>query len=279
MNVAKTLFVTDLDGTLLKNDRTISENTKNIINQLIDEGMHITYATARAFNSSGKITKDIHFNLPVITRNGAVLADQGKQVETEILKFNKAEVEQLKKILSGRIENCGFVTTYSENQMSKRYKPNQLCVGMQHYMEDHKDDNKMHALLGDEDIFDGLVTYITLIDTKENLQPIFDVISQYDTWESVLQEDVYWKDYWLEICPKGTTKAKAILKCMKNCNCESVVVFGDSVNDLSMFEVADEAYAVANALPEVKDKATKIIDSNENDGVAKFLMDAWLGKK
>ena len=150
---------------------------------------------------------------------------------------------------------------------------------LKHYMEDHKDDNKMHALPGDEDIFDGLVTYITLIDTKENLQPIFDVISQYDTWESVLQEDVYWKDYWLEICPKGATKAKAILKCMKNCNCESVVVFGDSVNDLSMFEVADEAYAVANALPEVKDKATKIIDSNENDGVAKFLMDAWLGKK
>ena len=63
MNVAKTLFVTDLDGTLLKNDRTISENTKNIINQLIDEGMHITYATARAFNSSGKITKDIVLNI------------------------------------------------------------------------------------------------------------------------------------------------------------------------------------------------------------------------
>ena len=50
-----------------------------------------------------------------------------------------------------------------------------------------------------------------------------------------------------------------------------VVVFGDSVNDIPMFQIADEAYAVENALPELKKYATQIIASNEDDGVAKLL--------
>ena len=49
------------------------------------------------------------------------------------------------------------------------------------------------------------------------------------------------------------------------------MVFGDGLNDLEMFEVADECYAMANAEPELKEVATKIIESNDNDGVARWL--------
>ena len=52
---------------------------------------------------------------------------------------------------------------------------------------------------------------------------------------------------------------------------DKIVVFGDSVNDIPMFKIADEAYAVENALSELKTFATEIIDSNEKDGVAEFL--------
>lgn len=43
-----TLYVSDLDGTLLRSDETISEYTSNIINSLIDRGMIFSYATARS---------------------------------------------------------------------------------------------------------------------------------------------------------------------------------------------------------------------------------------
>ena len=49
------------------------------------------------------------------------------------------------------------------------------------------------------------------------------------------------------------------------------MAFGDSVNDIPMFKIADEAYAVENALPELKEYATAVIASNEEDGVAEFL--------
>lgn len=61
--------------------------------------------------------------------------------------------------------------------------------------------------------------------------------------------------------------------------CDRIVVFGDSVNDISMFEIADEAYAVENAIDELKEKATSVIDSNDEDGVAKLLSERWDGDK
>ncbi|MBP5191967.1 MAG: HAD hydrolase family protein, partial [Eubacterium sp.] len=55
-NDMKTLYVTDLDGTLMRNDMKISDESVRILNQLIDKGVLITYATARSFHSSYDIT-------------------------------------------------------------------------------------------------------------------------------------------------------------------------------------------------------------------------------
>jgi len=52
-----------------------------------------------------------------------------------------------------------------------------------------------------------------------------------------------------------------------------VISFGDAVNDIPMFEISDECYAVQNAVDELKAIATGVIGSNEEDGVARWLMD------
>ena len=75
----------------------------------------------------------------------------------------------------------------------------------------------------------------------------------------------------MEICPRNCTKAKAILKMKELLGFGKVVVFGDSVNDLPMFRAADEAYAVDNALEELKGIATGVIGRNDEDAVARFL--------
>lgn len=71
----------------MHNDKTLSEFTINILNKLIDQGMLITYATARSFQSAWEITKDIHFTISVITRNGTVLANQILKMVIEISRF------------------------------------------------------------------------------------------------------------------------------------------------------------------------------------------------
>lgn len=271
----KTLYVTDLDGTLMRNDKTLSDRTIRTINSLIDQGMLITYATARSFHSAWEITRDIHFSIPVITRNGTVLADQIQKKEIDISRFGDSDVNQLRQMLSGILEPMGFVTAYFDGHMTKSYRQGELGIGLQKYVDDHSSDKRMRPVTGDIDLFAGIVTYVTLIAEKEELQPIYEKVRNAGNWECVFQKDTYGEEYWLEICPCGATKAKAVLRCKERLGCDRVVVFGDSVNDLSMFAVADEAYAVANGIDEVKEKATRIIDSNEEDGVAKFLMKQW----
>lgn len=269
---SKTLYVTDLDGTLMRNDKTLSEDTIRIINSLIDQGMLITYATARSFHSAWEITKEIHFSVPVITRNGTVLANQLLKKETDIQQFSDCDVHRLRHMLSGIIEHKGFVTAYFDGRMTKSYRKGELTIGLQKYVDNHSGDKRMKPVTDDMDLFAGIVTYVTLIAEKEELQPVYEKLHHTGNWECVFQKDTYGDEYWLEICPHGATKAQAVLKCKENLGCDRIVVFGDSINDLSMFEIADEAYAVANAIDEVKSRATLIIDSNENDGVANFLM-------
>ena len=68
-----------------------------------------------------------------------------------------------------------------------------------------------------------------------------------------------------------TLEILMILKMKEQYGFRKVVAFGDSVNDMPMFRVADEAYAVGNALEELKNIATGVIGRNEDDAVARFL--------
>jgi hydroxymethylpyrimidine pyrophosphatase-like HAD family hydrolase len=63
---------------------------------------------------------------------------------------------------------------------------------------------------------------------------------------------------------------KEILKCDK------LITFGDAINDIPMFKISDESYAVENAVDELKKYANGIIESNEKDGVVKWLEENYL---
>ena len=101
-----TLYVTDLDGTLMRTDKTLSRYTLETVNRLIDEGMLITYATARLFQSAYEITKDIHFNLPVYAVENAI--DELKEKATSVIDSN--DEDGVAKFLSERWDGDKFVT-------------------------------------------------------------------------------------------------------------------------------------------------------------------------
>ena len=126
-----------------------------------------------------------------------------------------------------------------------------------------------------DELWAGDVGYITMIDDRDVLRPVYEKVKDSSGWEAVFQQDSYDEEYWLEICPENSTKAKAIVRLKEKLGLDKIVVFGDSVNDIPMFQVADEAYAVENALPELKKYATAVIGSNEEDGVAEYLQQLY----
>ena len=271
----KTLYISDLDGTLMRSDQSLSEFTVQTLNDLIERGMLISYATARSFQSASAVTRQIRFAVPVITRNGCVFADQREKKEIKILRFSEDEKRTLRRLLDGVIDTIGFVTAYFDGGMRKVYLDGPLCPGFRSYVDDYAGDPRMHPIHDPDRLFDGMVTYVTLIAEKEALQPVFERVKDAGPWECVFQKDTYSPYFWLEICPPGATKANAVSALKKQLGCDKLVVFGDTKNDLSMFSAADLKCAVENADEEVKAAADVILPSNDEDGVARFLLEEF----
>lgn len=87
--------------------------------------------------------------------------------------------------------------------------------------------------------------------------------------------NIYNGMYCLEIFSSKVNKKNALIKLKKLLGCEEVVVFGDNFNDLPMIELANRSYVPENALPEIKEKVTGVLEDCNHDGVAKFLQNEF----
>lgn len=268
--VGDTLYVSDLDGTLMRNDATLSEYTVNTINDLIEKGVAFTYATARSVESARPIAGGLKLKLPVITRNGAVLADNqtGRHLEKAV--FSETDVKRLKELLT-ELPRYGFVSVFLGEEMHRLYVDCDRSPELQGYIDYYENNPTVRPVATVEELFCGIPGYVTLVGSKEEIAPLYERVKVYEGWETLFQKDTYRDEYWLEICPQNCTKAKTIKKLKERYGFQRIVVFGDGLNDIPMFQIADESYAVANALEELKKIATGVIDCNENDAVANFI--------
>lgn len=71
----KTLYISDMDGTLLNDGGKVSRRSVEIINELIKKGMLFTVATARSAMSAAELLKDIDISVPAVLMNGVFLFD------------------------------------------------------------------------------------------------------------------------------------------------------------------------------------------------------------
>ena len=110
---------------------------------------------------------------------------------------------------------------------------------------------------------------MTCIDGEEKLAPLYEKYR--DIHHCVFSKDIYSGEQWLEMMPKGISKATAARQLMEHLGCERLVAFGDGKNDIELFEAADESCAVENADGELKATAKHIIGSNNADGGVKWI--------
>lgn len=265
----KTLYVTDLDGTLMRDDKTISNESVAILNRLLAQDIFLTYATARSLGSASEITKNISFKLPVIIRNGTILANPQSRKEIEISTFGE-ELQHIRQALTD-ITIPGFATAYFGSKEVKLCLTGRTNEGFQDYLQNHSADRRIHMVDTEDKLYEGKTCYFTFIAPKDELLPLYERVKHIEEINCIFQQDKYRPEYWLELCPKNATKATAIQKVKQLCGCQKVIVFGDSANDIPMFHMADEAYATQNAIDGLKEIATGIIEDNNADGVAKWL--------
>ena len=264
----KTLYVSDLDGTLLRSDETTSDYTNSVINDLTAKGILFSYATARSLITAKKVTKGIDANIPLIVYNGAFIMDN---VTGKILKANYFEKSSAEELLDLLFEQDIYPIIYAYVNGTEKfsYIPELSTPGLKRFTDSRAGDIRENIVTTPDELRAGEIFYVTCIDEPEKLRPIYEKYK--DIYHCVYQVDIYTNDQWLEIMPKEASKANAIKQLKEMYHCDRVVAFGDGKNDIDMFEIADEGYAVSNAHEALKEKATAVIDSNNEDGVAKWL--------
>ncbi len=268
----KTLYVTDLDGILLnKNDR-INPKSIEIINSLVEKGMAFTYATARSLVSASVVTQGLSTNIPVIAYNGAFIF---QPATGEILfreHFSREEMTYASDLIR-TYEISPLIYSFIDGVEKVSWNPVRENDGVQRYLSLRKGDRRLRPVENNAQLYEGEIFYFTCIGTKEELMPLYEAISKNKQYRCTIQQELYRPEYFCEIMPAGATKANAIRKLKEMRGCDKVISFGDAINDLPMFEISDACYAVENAVEELKAAADGVIGSNENDGVAKWLLE------
>ncbi|MBQ4266306.1 MAG: HAD family hydrolase [Clostridia bacterium] len=264
----KTLYVSDLDGTLLRSDERTSAYTNETINALCARGMLFSYATARSYSTASRVTKGLSAQIPLIVYNGAFTVDNATGKILLKTCFDQAQARgMIRELLEKDIYPIVYAIIGGEEKFT--YVADKQTPGAKVFTDSRRGDRRDRPVADAQRLFDGEIFYITCVDEPEKLEP-FDA-----RWRGehhcVYQRDIYSGAQWLEIMPRDASKSRAIARLKEHLGCARVVAFGDGKNDIDMFELADESYAVENAAPELKAAATGIIARNDEDGVAKWL--------
>lgn len=269
----KTLFVSDLDGTLLTAKETVSEYSLRLLNELIDEdGVLFTYATARSLNSAAKAVWGLRQNLPVILYNGAIIMEPWNGNKLYNSHFTGMVRADIRRILH-EYDVWPLVYSFLGNKERVSWLRGRETEGMKRYLSRRAGDPRLNPVDSPDELKDDEIFYYTYIDAKERTDVLHAVFEKDARFRCIYQQETYQSDYWLEIMPAGTSKGAAATVLKERLGAEKLVAFGDALNDRELFRAADEAYAVENADEELKKVATAVIGYSEEDSVSKFIRD------
>lgn len=263
------LICTDLDGTLLKNDKTISDENIEAIEYFKKEGGYFTFVTGRMPFYVSYIYDAVKPNVPFGCINGGGLYDgaRGEYVWTEVM---PRSVIELVKYIDDNFDDMGiqvntFHKTYfcRENHTMKRFR---ATTGLENLVCHYDDVTEPIAkiLFGSENSSD-----IERIEKMLKSHPMADKFDFIRSSRSLF-----------EILPKGIGKGTALVNLCKylNIDSEKTVAIGDYNNDISMFKVAKAGIAVSNACDDALREADFVTVSNEEHAIAKVIGDLESGK-
>ena len=273
-NHIRTLYVSDMDGTLLGDDSQLSATTVSTLNRIIGElGGLFTVATARTPATVVPLMQDVHANLPFIVIGGSAMWNPVTGAYENTRGISDATINAVADVFDRHgihpfiyrrhgssmlyTHHCGPVSAQEERFIADRQH-----LPLKKFILD--DQNFRHspdeALL----IF-SMNKYAVLETIAHDLRTI-------DTCAVMLYHDIFDEsEGYLEIFTAGTSKADAIHNLAGMVDAGRVVVFGDNNNDIAMMQAAHHSVAVENAFPEVRAAASEVIGPNTADSVARWI--------
>jgi Cof subfamily protein (haloacid dehalogenase superfamily) len=259
------LVATDLDGTLLRTDKTISARTSAAMRAVEEAGITVVWATARARQSVQVFAEQANFTGMALCANGAVvldLAGGGRVVRSYPVPVHVTQ-DSVRRIREA-IPDVYFALVGADRFVAER-----RYAALSRYDEHHRsvDEMELSDALGEiEDEF------VKIVVRHPDISPVdlFDKLRAMDLADLELTHSLA---PFVEMSAAGISKAFALAALAEEMGRlpDEVAAIGDALNDVAMLEWAGTAIVPANAIPEVRAISARVVPSNDEDGVATYL--------
>lgn len=270
--MAKTLYISDLDGTLLDREGCLSEYTIQTIRRMIDSGIFFTVATARSLQAANDLIWYLGLRLPVVLTNGSAIYDS---IGERYLWVKPLPSDRLPEMLHVVEKHglCSFLHVLQDNRMTIYYR--QIRHAYDEIYSAQRSERYHGRIYQTPDLtaVPGWSTpaYMVVCGPWSVLEAM-----QKELWRisgicSEIYCDVYNDFYFMDIFPATSSKVNGLLALKEMTGAEEMVAFGDSFNDMLMLLAADRAYVPKGAVIPIRNVATRVIDYAHRDGVAHFL--------
>ncbi len=271
----KTLYVSDLDGTLLNTEGKLSDYTRDAIGNFAKNGVLFTCATGRTLSSVKMLMGDVKFSCPAILSDGLLTFDMQNERIIQASVLPNQLIRQVEEKLN-KLDKDGFLYCIKGNQYALFYTSESNALSQRFikskapFLKDNIFKIDSFSALPQE----YLPLYFVVYDEYDNLTLLQKAVNTIQNVHCLLNRDVYHEQnniYFMNILTDSTSKHSAIHSLKKYLGVDEVVAFGDNYNDLPMLASADRCYVPENGIPEAKKIATQVIASCDLDSVVKFI--------
>jgi 5-amino-6-(5-phospho-D-ribitylamino)uracil phosphatase len=267
-----TLYVTDLDGTLLGPDRLLSATSAALLRGAIDRGALVTCATARSWTSAVRLLGDFRFALPMVLHDGVFTYDAASDtlLDSHALPAN-AVLDTLR--LFRERGSAPLVYGIAEAQERVWWLPALDSAIIRRAWPIRDTDPRNTPCAEWDDLpREGIFNVVTLGPREPMEELTADLRARVgDAGTLEVQGDTYHPDdFWVSLGPREVDKGTAVTALAERLDADRIVAIGDNLNDLPMFAVADESYAMAHATSRVREAATATLD-DAPDAVARWI--------
>lgn len=248
------LILLDLDFTLLKTDRTISQRSIKALAACQAKGIKVGFSTSRGNTNIQQYVDQVQPDI-IICNAGANTFYNNQLIHTESF-----TLEQTRKLFAAAYEVSGRNIEMTCDTAGELYWNRK---------EDKSDQFMPDAAYDDFTDF-KIPAYKICIQTTDQklMDKIIDKAGP-EYCEAMLFSDIPW----FKVAPKSVSKENAIkfISEYLNISTEEMIAFGDDFSDIGMLKLCGKGIAMGNAIPQVKEIADEITLTNDEDGVAVYL--------
>ena len=260
----KIIFI-DIDGTLRNDKKEITEKTKETIRKTIEKGIYVLICSGRPTKYVEEVSKEALASSYVIGCNGGEIYDYKEKKTIYLNALEQGEIMTLWNIANRY--DVQFSMISNGRRIVKKQTDDETDILLEEPIENFIIKNPITQC-----VFSSL--------NLENIRKIKEEINDIKNIKIVnlskclvnnqLSTE---KPFFLDITCKDTSKGNAIKNLCKylKIDLKDSVAIGDSYNDLTMFEVVGHSVAMGNASEDIKKTVDEVTDTNNEDGVAKFL--------